>query len=326
MNDSAIRDSLQIGQPTCPITKGCILEGELAVYSGKEHRILNFYKIRKHIFRSGTFIGTAQDSQAHSWEHLMIVYYDVRMLDDTSLLSVRIQRAKSDLRRAFAECITAKGEGLVLKSDDPYFNFDSMRRPYRCCAIKLKKEYISNFGDIGAFAIVGARYDAAKARTYNIPHLKWAHFYGYDSAADEGIDRDRDRDVLSEDAHDENTLQNRTRSIEASCGLSSFSVLLSPCIANFPYVGDLLRCHGIHEPVIDANSWKETRFASTKRLALVEPQRREATQAFFDVITSLELRKRGLDEHEYIPIFDWRVLERMKTEEAKKEMEARGER
>lgn len=52
-----------------------------------------------------------------------------------------------------------------------------MRRPYRCCPIKLKKEYIGNFGDIGAFAIVGARYDAAKARTYNILHLKWAHFY-----------------------------------------------------------------------------------------------------------------------------------------------------
>ncbi|KAK4646273.1 hypothetical protein QC761_0041100 [Podospora bellae-mahoneyi] len=120
MNDSAIGDSLQIGQPTCSITKGCILEGELAVYSGKEHRILNFQEIRKHIFRSGIFIGTAQDSQAHSWEHLMIVHYDVRMFDDTSLLSVKIQR-------------------------------------------------------------------------------------------DEGIDRDRDRDVLSEDAHDDNTLRNRTR-------------------------------------------------------------------------------------------------------------------
>lgn len=35
MNDSAIGDSLQIGKPTCPITKGSILEGELAVYSSK---------------------------------------------------------------------------------------------------------------------------------------------------------------------------------------------------------------------------------------------------------------------------------------------------
>lgn len=96
----AIGDSLQIGKPTCPITKGSILEGELAVYSSKEHRILNFHKIRKHIFRSGTFIGTAQDSQAHSWEHLMIVYYDVHVLDDTSLLSVKIQRGSKSSRKS----------------------------------------------------------------------------------------------------------------------------------------------------------------------------------------------------------------------------------
>lgn len=137
----------------------------------------------------------------------MIVYYDVLMIDDESLLPVkhseRFQRLKdlitpitgrsalvkreiidcgrrsaaSDLRRAFAKCITARGEGLVLKADDPYFDWDPSRRPYSCCAIKLKKEYIGNFGDIGDFAVVGARFDAARARTYNIPRLKWTHFY-----------------------------------------------------------------------------------------------------------------------------------------------------
>lgn len=137
----------------------------------------------------------------------MIVYYDVLMIDDESLLFVnhskRFQRlqnlitpipgrsalvkreiidcnrrsAASDLRRVFAKCITARGEGLVLKADDPYFNWDPSRRPYSSCAIKLKKGYIGNFGDIGDFAVVGARFDAAKARTYAIPRLKWTHFY-----------------------------------------------------------------------------------------------------------------------------------------------------
>jgi DNA ligase-4 len=87
------------------------------------------------------------------------------------------QSATSDLRRAFAKCITARGEGLVLKADEPYFDFGTAQRPYSCRAIKLKKEYISGFGDIGDFAVVGARFDAAKARTYNIPRLKWTHFY-----------------------------------------------------------------------------------------------------------------------------------------------------
>lgn len=137
----------------------------------------------------------------------MIVYYDLFMVDDESLLatkhSERFNRLKgliapitgysalvnrqiidcdrpsaaSDLRRAFAKCIVARGEGLVLKPDDPYFNFDSPGRPYHSCAIKMKKDYIGNFGEIGDFAVVGSRLDPTKAKTYNIPNLKWTHFY-----------------------------------------------------------------------------------------------------------------------------------------------------
>ena len=177
------------------------------VYSDKDAKILDFHKIRKHVSRSGSFLGTDKDSQAHPWEHLMIVYYDLLMVDNESLLatkhSERFRRLKnlitpapgrsalvnreiidctrpsavSDLRRAFAKCITARGEGLVLKADDPYFDFGPLRQDYSCCAIKLKKEYIGHFGDIGDFAVVGARFDAAKARTYNLPRIKWTHFY-----------------------------------------------------------------------------------------------------------------------------------------------------
>ncbi|KAK0719894.1 hypothetical protein B0H67DRAFT_599510 [Lasiosphaeris hirsuta] len=203
----SIRKSLQLGTPSCPIQKGCILEGELVVYSDKDSKILDFHKIRKHVSRSGSFIGTDQDSQRHSWEHLMIVYYDLFMVDGESLLaakqSERFKRleelvtlvpgrsalvkreiidsdkrsAASDLRRALAKYIVARGEGLVLKPDDPYFDFSSSRKPYSCCAIKLKKGCIGGFGDIGDFAVVGARFDAAKARVYNISSLKWTHFY-----------------------------------------------------------------------------------------------------------------------------------------------------
>jgi len=203
----AIRTSLRIGQPSCPLKTGCILEGELVVFSDKEEKILDFHKIRKYVSRSGRFIGTDEDSQRHSWEHLMIVYFDALMIDDESLLGVkqsdRFKRlgqlvtckqgrsalvkssiidcngrnAASDLRRAFAKCITARREGLVLKADDPYFDFSTTRRPYSCSCIKLKKEYVGSFGDVGDFAVVGARYDAAMAKTYGIPNLKWTHFF-----------------------------------------------------------------------------------------------------------------------------------------------------
>ncbi|TLD20577.1 hypothetical protein PspLS_08737 [Pyricularia sp. CBS 133598] len=206
----AIRSSLKIGgiEP-CRIKTGCILEGELVVYSKKEGTILPFDKIRKHVSRAGFYFHRSDDdSQAHPWERLMIVYYDVLMIDDESLLGVRhserfkrlkklvscspgvatiVERqvidfdqnshAASDLRHIFAQCITSHEEGLVLKADDPYFDFGDMRKAYYCCALKLKKEYIGNFGDVGDFAIVGARYDPVKAKDYDMPNLRWTHFY-----------------------------------------------------------------------------------------------------------------------------------------------------
>ncbi|OIW29929.1 hypothetical protein CONLIGDRAFT_596882 [Coniochaeta ligniaria NRRL 30616] len=203
----AIRKSLRIGDKSCPLKKGCILEGELLVYDDNVQKILEFDKIRKHVSRSGAFLGTEQDSQAHPHEHLMIVYFDALMIDDESLLGVRQsqrfkrlkelitcvqghsqlvrrhiidcdrQSAASDLRRIFAQCITERREGLVLKADDPYFDFSTKKRPYGSCCIKLKKEYIGGFGDVGDFAVVGARYEASKAKTFDMPHVKWTHFY-----------------------------------------------------------------------------------------------------------------------------------------------------
>ncbi|KAI0205114.1 hypothetical protein F4808DRAFT_273433 [Astrocystis sublimbata] len=203
----AIRESLKIGDPDCPIVKGCILEGELVVYSTEEHGILPFHKIRKHVSRSGSFIGAAIDSQAHDYEHLMIVYYDVLLIDDESLLGVknserfqrlsklvtcreghaelvtrtRVRTSQSSavpvLRELFAQCITSRGEGLVLKPDEPYFDFTTTFRRFGCCNIKLKKEYIQGWGDVGDFAVVGASYDAAKAREYKLRNVKWTHFF-----------------------------------------------------------------------------------------------------------------------------------------------------
>ncbi|ORY71209.1 uncharacterized protein BCR38DRAFT_381585 [Pseudomassariella vexata] len=204
---SAIRESLQLGERDCPFKFGCILEGELVVYSDEERKILPFHKIRKHVSRSGAFLGTMEDSQAHDHEHLMIIYYDVLMIDNESLLGVRqserfrrlerlvtsrtghaelVRRrmisfsrpnAASLLRDDFAECIVSRGEGLVLKPDEPYFNFSIQRRLYSSCSIKLKKEYILGWGDVGDFAVIGAFYDAAKARVCKIPNLRWTHFF-----------------------------------------------------------------------------------------------------------------------------------------------------
>ncbi|WYZ38664.1 hypothetical protein EsH8_III_000578 [Colletotrichum jinshuiense] len=203
----AIRDSLSIGKQNCKFSKGCILEGELVVYSDKEKKILPFHKIRKYVSRSGSFLHTEADSQRHDYEHLMVIYFDALLIDEESLLGVRqnerfkrladlvtyreghaelVERqvinfdqtlGAHHLRKAFAKSITDREEGLVLKPDDPYFDFSKNRHLFSGCPIKLKKEYIGSFGDVGDFAVVAARYDVDKAKCYNIPNLRWTHFY-----------------------------------------------------------------------------------------------------------------------------------------------------
>lgn len=137
----------------------------------------------------------------------MIIYYDVLLIDNESLLglknSERFRRlseiitcrkgyadlvtrttvhtsrpsAAAALRELFAQCISSRGEGLVVKPDEPYFDFGTSFRRYGCCNIKFKKEYIQGLGDVGDFAVVGASYDAAKAREYKISNVKWTHFF-----------------------------------------------------------------------------------------------------------------------------------------------------
>ncbi|KAK8929475.1 DNA ligase 4 [Metarhizium anisopliae] len=199
--------SLGLGTSTCNVRKGCILEGELVVHNDVENKILPFHKIRNHVTRRGRLMDVDLDSPPRSYENLMIVYYDILLHDDQSLLGIRhserfkilqktidcergraelVKRtlvdfhrptAASELRKAFASVITDKGEGLVLKPDDPYFNFQANNGRNSGLCIKLKKEYIGNFGDVGDFAVVGAGFNPTKAKSYRIPNLQWTIFY-----------------------------------------------------------------------------------------------------------------------------------------------------
>ena len=44
----------------------CILEGGMVVFDSRSNDILEFHKIRKHVSRAGSFLGTENDSQAHA--------------------------------------------------------------------------------------------------------------------------------------------------------------------------------------------------------------------------------------------------------------------
>ena len=59
----AIKKGLRIGRGDCGFSGKSILEGELLVWSEKTKTITDFHKIRKHVSRSGSFLGTTLDSQ-----------------------------------------------------------------------------------------------------------------------------------------------------------------------------------------------------------------------------------------------------------------------
>ncbi|KAF5630910.1 DNA ligase 4 [Fusarium sp. NRRL 52700] len=154
-----ILESLKIGQPDARVKKACILEGELVVYD------------------DSSLINLRHSERFKILSNLVCCRKGWAGLVPRQVLDFRQPLGASTLRKAFAMVILARKEGLVLKPDEPYFDFTEQRRKFSSCCIKLKKEYIGNFGDVGDFSVVGARYDPTKALSYRIPGLKWTHFY-----------------------------------------------------------------------------------------------------------------------------------------------------
>ena len=209
---ATIREALRVGQPDCAFRSKCVVLGEMVLYSDKEGEIMPFSKIRKHVSRSGSFIGTLQDSLPHEWEHLMIVFFDVLVLDDDpvlrhclqerrnllrglvqakpgrsmrsewSLLNFKTGDGMTDLKEIFARNLARRQEGLILKPlHAPYFPLlyaQGCRRPGYF--IKLKKDYLGDMGgerDLGDFAVIGASFDAQVAPKTDLKPLHWTHFH-----------------------------------------------------------------------------------------------------------------------------------------------------
>ncbi|KAJ6436809.1 DNA ligase 4 [Purpureocillium lavendulum] len=199
----ALRESLKLGAADCAIKKQCILEGELLVWNDDTRTIAPFHRIRKHVRRSGRLLGAAQDCPVTANEHLMVMFYDLLLLDDTfcaresldkrrhrlqslvsripghadigsrEVVTFSSMNAAEELTAVFARAITQRWEGLVLKGcDDPYFTFDNSK-----LFIKLKKDYIPSLGDSADFIIVGGHYNTDDEHDIGIGKLWWTAFY-----------------------------------------------------------------------------------------------------------------------------------------------------
>jgi len=183
----------------------------MVVYSDIDNSILEFCKICKHVNRSGSFIGTEMDSQAHPHEHLMIVFFDALRIDDDMVISQKYQerrrrlkellfhspgpsptadwgsldfarlssaKATEKLERLFSKAISQRREGLILKPcDGPYFSLSaSTSCQHGGRIIKLKKDAIAGLGDTADFAIIGANYNVVEAHKLQSKNMKWTNF------------------------------------------------------------------------------------------------------------------------------------------------------
>ncbi|KAK0940289.1 hypothetical protein LTR29_008188 [Friedmanniomyces endolithicus] len=202
-------DCLRLGRADCKIKTQAILLGELVVYSDKTKSVLGFDKIRKHVSRSGVFLGNEQDSQAHTHEHLAIVFFDLLLLDDEVVMTKSVEdrrqwlrevyrkisgramsaewkivdfaearRARQVLIEQFAASNVQRCEGLILKPCGvPYFSLDLGSSEICRCYIKLKKDYIEGMGDEADFAVVGGSYNAQQALRSGIRGVEWTDFH-----------------------------------------------------------------------------------------------------------------------------------------------------
>ncbi|KAJ5958072.1 uncharacterized protein N7479_005222 [Penicillium vulpinum] len=205
-----IEESLRTGLPDCKFAHRCIVEGELLVWNDQNCDIMDFNKIRRFIPRSGVLIGVDNDSPPQPFEHLMIMFFDILLLDNDVCLAkphrerrlllqkvVKPISGRADLahqevldfnrvdsynrlERTFEKAITQRWEGYVLKaSDEPYFPiYSTGLDPMFGRWIKLKKDYIPGLGDTLDLMLIGANYNTRDAPDLRqIKKLKWTHFF-----------------------------------------------------------------------------------------------------------------------------------------------------
>jgi DNA ligase 4 len=173
------------------------LEEELLIWNDDDKKIESFYKIRKYMKQSGRFIGIARDLFINSNKYLMIIFYDILLLDDIICIREFYNRrrylfeslihsifSQTDignreiidfssfdalelLSEVFARAITRRWKGFMLKNyDDLYFSFKKIK-----LFIKLKKDYIPDFGDTADFAIIRGYRDARNKQEFKIGKL-----------------------------------------------------------------------------------------------------------------------------------------------------------
>ncbi|RPD64481.1 hypothetical protein L226DRAFT_545021 [Lentinus tigrinus ALCF2SS1-7] len=197
-----------------------VVEAEMVAFSETTNRIDEFWRIRSLI--ASTAIGvrhktpppapsTAEgmDSQCSmisngsdgGTRHLALVFFDILLLDGTSLLSFPYSERRAvlervirttpgysmlaertcidmkhgdpadALRKTFATLVADYQEGAVLKADGAQYG--EWRLPW----VKLKRDYIDGYGDTVDLVLLGAAWDKDRARELRVSPTVYTTFY-----------------------------------------------------------------------------------------------------------------------------------------------------
>lgn len=152
----------------------------------------------------------ADKSRPQPYEHLMVVFFDILLLDDDACLKLPHRQRRLLLQNVvkkipgraalaeqevldfgrpdsqhrlaitFSNAIAQRWEGYVLKAcEEPYFPMYSAGVDNSFGRwIKLKKDYIPGLGDTVDLALIAASYDAQEAAAIKCSRkLRWTHFF-----------------------------------------------------------------------------------------------------------------------------------------------------
>ncbi|KAI0831933.1 hypothetical protein BC628DRAFT_1350625 [Trametes gibbosa] len=220
--DVLIDEEDEVPSNATSFKQSIVVEAEMVAYSDLLGRIDEFWRIRSLVGR--TAIGVRHkslppclaSSQPEAMEtqcslvsnasddgsrHLALVFFDVLLIDDVSLLShsygerrkmleqvvhsrhgyamlaertcVDTSRAnaKEMFRRAFSRTIADHQEGVVVKAD--VAQYAERRFPW----VKLKQDYIPGHGDTVDLVLLGASWEKDRARELRVPPTAHTTFY-----------------------------------------------------------------------------------------------------------------------------------------------------
>ncbi|KAJ7634197.1 hypothetical protein DFH06DRAFT_1221373 [Mycena polygramma] len=191
-----------LDSPATEVKSDIILDAEMVAWH--EDRIDEFWRIRslvehtaqgvrKQLHDDVPLVDYSQASlmtDVSDDRHLGLVFFDILMLNSKSLLSVPYSSRRAilesvikpitgqailaeripialnwtrndtglPLHRVFADCLACPEEGLVLKAGEAGYN--DRRFPW----VKLKRDYIPNYGDCVDLVVLGASWDKSRAR------------------------------------------------------------------------------------------------------------------------------------------------------------------